>query len=56
MYADRKSNTVRPKKSLGQHFLHDASIAHRIVDALQTKSSSRYVLEIGPGMGSKVIS
>ena len=51
MYADRKSNIVRPKKSLGQHFLHDSTIAQRIVDALQIQPSSPYVLEIGPGMG-----
>ncbi len=51
MYADRKSNIVRPKKSLGQHFLHDAAIARRIVDALQMESISPHVLEIGPGMG-----
>lgn len=51
MYPDRKSNTVRPKKSLGQHFLHDAAIAGRIVDALQINSISPLVLEIGPGMG-----
>ena len=51
MYTDRKGNKVRPKKSLGQHFLHDAAVAQRIVDALQSKSSDQRVLEIGPGMG-----
>jgi 16S rRNA (adenine1518-N6/adenine1519-N6)-dimethyltransferase len=51
MYADRRSNKVRPKKSLGQHFLHDASVAQRIVGALQSKSPAHRVLEIGPGMG-----
>ena len=51
MYADRKSNIVRAKKSLGQHFLHDSTIAQRIVDALQIQSISPHVLEIGPGMG-----
>ena len=51
MYPDRKSNTVRPKKSLGQHFLHDAAIAGRIVEALQINSISPHVLEIGPGTG-----
>jgi 16S rRNA (adenine1518-N6/adenine1519-N6)-dimethyltransferase len=51
MYANRKSSKVRPKKSLGQHFLHDAYVAQRIVDALQGKSLGHRVLEIGPGMG-----
>lgn len=51
MYADRKGNIVRPKKSLGQHFLHDAHVAHRIVEALQVTTTSSRVLEIGPGMG-----
>lgn len=41
---------VRPKKHLGQHFLHDATIARRIVDLLQAKATDR-VVEIGPGRG-----
>jgi 16S rRNA (adenine1518-N6/adenine1519-N6)-dimethyltransferase len=51
MYAHRKTNKVRPKKSLGQHFLHDLSIARRIVGSLKSKSITQQVLEIGPGMG-----
>jgi 16S rRNA (adenine1518-N6/adenine1519-N6)-dimethyltransferase len=43
-------NKVRPKKSLGQHFLNDKSIAIDIVKALKTDPSAN-VLEIGPGMG-----
>lgn len=39
---------VRPKKSLGQHFLTDLSIAQNIVGALR---SPKNVLEVGPGMG-----
>lgn len=46
-----KSDKVRPKKFLGQHFLHDQSIARRIVDGLQVGSDKIKVLEIGPGMG-----
>lgn len=45
---------VRAKKSLGQHFLTDRSIAKSIVDSLIVDSSSgtpNDVLEIGPGMG-----
>lgn len=43
---------VRPKKSLGQHFLNDQSMARKIVDGLKTGSAhAQAVLEIGPGMG-----
>ena len=41
---------VRAKKSLGQHFLTDQSIAKAIVDALEVENDAD-VLEIGPGMG-----
>jgi 16S rRNA (adenine1518-N6/adenine1519-N6)-dimethyltransferase len=51
MCALRKTNKVRPKKSLGQHFLHDLNVAERIVGALKSKSVAQQVLEIGPGMG-----
>ena len=51
MCAHRKTNKVRPKKSLGQHFLHDLNVAARIVGALNSKSAPQHVLEIGPGMG-----
>jgi len=40
---------VKPKKSLGQHFLKDNNIANKIADSLDDKSEN--VLEIGPGMG-----
>ena len=39
---------VKPKKSLGQHFLTDENIAKKIVNGL---SKNDYVLEIGPGTG-----
>ena len=45
---------VRAKKSLGQHFLTDQSVARRIVDSLSASSAAGMpgdVLEIGPGMG-----
>jgi 16S rRNA (adenine1518-N6/adenine1519-N6)-dimethyltransferase len=42
---------VRPKKFLGQHFLHDQSIARRIVASLDLSLDNKQVLEIGPGMG-----
>ena len=41
---------VRPKKSLGQHFLKDQNIAQKIVDAIDGFSQNT-VLEIGPGTG-----
>ncbi|MCZ8354620.1 MAG: 16S rRNA (adenine(1518)-N(6)/adenine(1519)-N(6))-dimethyltransferase RsmA [Cyclobacteriaceae bacterium] len=42
---------VRPKKFLGQHFLHDEHIARKITEALLVESPYTKVLEIGPGMG-----
>ena len=49
---------VRAKKSLGQHFLTDLSIAQNIVEALETEGydetagGGRFeTLEVGPGMG-----
>jgi 16S rRNA (adenine1518-N6/adenine1519-N6)-dimethyltransferase len=41
---------VKPKKSLGQHFLVDRNIARKIVGSL-TFRNYRSVLEVGPGMG-----
>ncbi|HMM11103.1 MAG TPA: 16S rRNA (adenine(1518)-N(6)/adenine(1519)-N(6))-dimethyltransferase RsmA [Bacteroidales bacterium] len=40
---------VRPKKHLGQHFLHDRNIAGRI--AMLVPDDAGLVLEIGPGTG-----
>lgn len=39
------------KKSLGQHFLHDANICNKIVKLLGLEPQDR-VLEIGPGQGA----
>ena len=41
---------VRPKKSLGQHFLIDLGIAQDIADTVDAFASIP-VLEVGPGMG-----
>ena len=41
----------RPKKSLGQNFLHDVNVAKKIVGSLALQTSDR-VLEIGPGKGA----
>lgn len=43
-------NVVRPKKSLGQHFLKDQNIARKIVDSLVYPEGCD-ILEIGPGTG-----
>jgi len=43
--------TLRPKKSLGQHFLTDTNIIEKIADAIPAKSGDR-VVEIGPGTGA----
>ena len=45
---------VRAKKRLGQHFLNDEGIAHRIVESLlemDPRGAECSVLEVGPGMG-----
>lgn len=39
---------VRPKKSLGQHFLRDGNIARKIVHSLDDAGT---VIEVGPGTG-----
>jgi len=39
------------KKSLGQHFLKDETIAHKIIDALPTVDNER-LLEVGAGGGA----
>lgn len=45
-----KYDKVRPKKSLGQHFLNDEGVAYKITESLQVTDIQK-VLEIGPGMG-----
>lgn len=46
----RYTDKVRPKKSLGQHFLHDKNTARKIVEGLKVEEKET-VIEIGPGMG-----
>jgi len=41
---------IKPKKSLGQHFLVDKNIANKIVDSLTNKTALN-VMEVGPGKG-----
>ncbi|MFZ1730269.1 MAG: 16S rRNA (adenine(1518)-N(6)/adenine(1519)-N(6))-dimethyltransferase RsmA [Bacteroidota bacterium] len=45
-----RTNLYTPKKSLGQHFLHDMNIARNIVAQLDAQPDDT-VLEIGPGQG-----
>jgi len=40
---------VRPKKHLGQHFLTDLNIAHKVVESLHYPVEN--VIEVGPGTG-----
>ena len=42
---------IRPTKTLGQNFLHDANTIRRIVRTAQL-SAEDVVLEVGPGLGS----
>ncbi len=42
---------LKPKKSFGQHFLTNESIAARIAQSLQSAEAAGRVLEIGPGQG-----
>ena len=42
---------VRPRRRLGQHFLHDRVVVRRIVDAIAPRPGD-LVVEIGPGRGA----
>lgn len=42
---------MRPRKSLGQHFLHDRNIIRKIIDAIGPRPGEHFV-EIGPGRGA----
>lgn len=45
------NSAVKPKKHLGQHFLHDMHQANAIADAVGASTQIKQVVEIGPGMG-----
>jgi 16S rRNA (adenine1518-N6/adenine1519-N6)-dimethyltransferase len=45
------SSSHRPRKRFGQHFLHDARVLARIVDAVDP-SRGDVLVEIGPGEGA----
>lgn len=46
-----KELDFRPRKSLGQNFVHDANTVRRIVSASSVNRHD-HVIEVGPGMGS----
>ncbi|WP_304528472.1 rRNA adenine N-6-methyltransferase family protein, partial [Mycobacterium sp. E1715] len=46
-----KELDLRPRKSLGQNFVHDANTVRRIVSTSGVGRSD-HVLEVGPGLGS----
>jgi 16S rRNA (adenine1518-N6/adenine1519-N6)-dimethyltransferase len=43
---------VRPKKSLGQHFLKDVNICRKIAGLVPEQGNDRVLVEIGPGTGN----
>jgi len=43
---------VKPKKSYGQHFLINESLAEKIVDVFDQNLDTANVLEVGPGKGA----
>ena len=45
---------MRPRKSLGQHFLHDRNVIGRIIAAIDPQPDQHFV-EIGPGRGALTI-
>jgi 16S rRNA (adenine1518-N6/adenine1519-N6)-dimethyltransferase len=45
---------VRPRKSLGQHFLHDRNVIRKILDAIGPRPGEHFV-EIGPGRGALTV-
>ncbi len=46
-----RASPLRPKKHLGQHFLHDPGIIARLITAIAPQPGQRLV-EIGPGTGA----
>ena len=45
------SMVFKPKKSLGQNFLHDQNIINKIINTSKITSNDE-VLEVGPGTGN----
>ena len=49
-----REHDLKPRKSLGQHFLVDPNTARRIVRLAGVAAGDR-VVEIGPGLGSLTV-
>jgi 16S rRNA (adenine1518-N6/adenine1519-N6)-dimethyltransferase len=49
-----RGNGLIPKKRLGQHFLRDTGVVHKIISKARLEPSD-HVLEIGPGLGALTI-
>ncbi|HCY13514.1 MAG TPA: hypothetical protein DG414_06710, partial [Gammaproteobacteria bacterium] len=49
--ASESSTLPRPRKRFGQHFLHDAAMIRRIVEAIDAQTDE-VLCEIGPGQGA----
>jgi len=45
-----RAGSHRPRKRFGQHFLHDAAVVRRIVEAI-APGEEDFIVEIGPGEG-----
>lgn len=50
----KRSETLRPNKRLGQHFLRDRAVISEIIERAEF-SKSDHILEIGPGLGALTI-
>ncbi|MGD8229946.1 MAG: 16S rRNA (adenine(1518)-N(6)/adenine(1519)-N(6))-dimethyltransferase RsmA [Desulfobacteraceae bacterium] len=50
----RRGDGVIPKKRLGQHFLRDTGVVHKIISKARLEPSDQ-VLEIGPGLGALTV-
>lgn len=50
-FHDSRDDAHIPRKRFGQHFLHDAGIIRRIVQAVAAKPG-QHIVEIGPGEGA----
>jgi 16S rRNA (adenine1518-N6/adenine1519-N6)-dimethyltransferase len=45
-----RASSHRPRKRFGQHFLHDAGVVRRIIEAI-APAADDFIVEIGPGEG-----
>ena len=45
------SNSHRPRKRFGQHFLHERGVLEKLVEAIQPADGD-FIVEIGPGEGA----